>query len=132
MTRLNHVLKKLTHIESHLKKAGNDLWTINSALRSSLSHGHQPDDFLPRRLACMKKETQNTVTLLVEQFHAILATHFDKRFVAFKSPDDIKTIHRIRKTVRYLYNGFSNDLPVHEALTHLNALLPLPSKKMRS
>ena len=132
MNRFSHLLKELQELETRLKRAGNALWAINLKLKSGSKEGHKPGDFLPRRLANLKLETQNEINDLVGRLHTILVEHFGKKFVLFYSSDDVKNITRIRRTLRYLHNAFSSEFPVPETLLQLNALLPWSQKKAKS
>ena len=56
-----------------------------------------------------------------------LQSRLDSALIAFNSVEDVRTVLKIRKTIRYIQNAFAGEIPLAYTLARLNRVLPASS-----
>ncbi len=128
MSRFDSVLNELRELQSRLKMTANRLWSIKLSLASASQEGHTEGDFLPRRLTLREKEEQSEFERLLNRLNRLISQHLDSSLIAFSSIEDVETVSRISKMIRYIHNSFAGELPLGQTWAKLNAALPAYSK----
>ena len=128
MSRFNSVLNELRDLQGRLKSTANRLWTIKLSLTAAEKDGAAEADFLLRRLAKREREEQVEFEKLVNRLNRVVSQNLDSSFIAFSSIDDVETVARISKMIRYLHNSFAGEVPLGQTWAKLNAALPAFSK----
>jgi len=128
MSRFNAVLDELRDLQSRLKSTANRLWTIKLSISASKKDGLAEEEFLPRRLAKREREEQVEFERLLTRLNRVVSQNLDSSLIAFSSIDDVETVARISKMIRYLHNSFAGELPLGQTWAKLNAALPAFSK----
>jgi hypothetical protein len=128
MSRFAPVLDELRDLQSRLKATANRLWSIKLSLASAKKDGGSEQDFLLRRLAKREREEQVEFEKLLTRLNRVVSQNLDSSFIAFSSIDDVQTVARISKMIRYLHNSFAGELPLGQTWAKLNAALPAFSK----
>ncbi|OGQ06989.1 MAG: hypothetical protein A3G32_07270 [Deltaproteobacteria bacterium RIFCSPLOWO2_12_FULL_40_28] len=124
MTQPKSVLKKLKTLKNDLNISANRFWSLRLALSQAYRQGHEEKDFLPRRLKKLSLNEKNTFDFLLNQLHEVLADQFENPFFVLSSDKDLKAWLKIRQTIRYIKNSFSNTYPITHTLVKLNKSLP--------
>lgn len=125
MTQSESVLKKLKVLKNDLNASANRFWSLRLALSGAHRQGHEEKDFLPRRLKKLSLKEKNHFDSLLNQLNEVLADQLENPFFVFNSDKDLKAWLKIRKTIRYIKNSFSNDYPIAHTLVKLNKSLPI-------
>lgn len=125
-SHFDSIFEELSDLQSRLTLTVNRLWFIKSSLASATRRGHLETDFLPRRLISLEGEAQEIYQKLLHKLRWI-TSHFDSALIAFNSVEDVKTVLKIRKTIRYIQNAFAGEIPLAYTLARLNRVLPASS-----
>lgn len=128
MSRFNGVLDELRELQFRLKSTANRLWTIKLSLTAAKKDGVTEEDFLLRRLVKREREEQVEFERLLNRLNRVVSQNLDSSFIAFSSLEDVETVARISKMIRYLHNSFAGELPLGQTWAKLNAALPAFSK----
>jgi len=128
MSHFDAVLDELKDLQSGLKSTANRLWTIKLSLAAAKRDGLSENEFLLRRLAKREREEQVDFERLLNRLNRVVSQNLDSSLIAFSSIDDVETVARISKMIRYLHNSFAGELPLGQTWAKLNAALPAFSK----
>jgi len=122
LSRFDSAFQALNFLQSRLKGTANRLWSIQSSLASAYTQGLKETDFLPRRLINRRREEQYKFEKLVDDLNTVVKSHFGRHFVAFSSPEEVRTVMNIRRTIQYIKNAYSNEPTLLDTLARLNTL----------
>lgn len=126
--RFSSLLKELRGLQDRLQRTVNHLWAIKLALETAYHHGHEAGDFLPRRLVVRERQEQIEFERLLYRLNRMVSTQFDSALISFSSYEDVKTVARISKTIRYIHNSFAGEPPLGATWARINSALPSYSK----
>ena len=121
---LDSIFKELRQLQTSLQKASDRLWAIRKAITSAYRQGHLETDFLPRRLITLKNHEEIRFEGLLDQLKAVISSQLGKILFPLNSPNDVKAIIGIRKTIRYIRNAFAGELPLSFTLDRIHRALP--------
>ncbi len=128
MSRFSPLLKELKQLQAGLNATVNRIWSIKLATAAAYQHGHEPGAFLPRRLHLREQEEQLKFERMIHRLNRLISSQFDSTLIAFSSADDVKTVARISRTIRYIHNSFSGEPPLGFTLAKINSALPAYSR----
>jgi hypothetical protein len=121
---LNSIFAELQQLQVELQEEADRLWSLRSELAAAYRQGHREGDFLPRRLMELRLDAQKRFDRLTNRLSLIVSTRLDSIFLALSSPDDVKAVQGIRKTIRYIRNAFAAELCLGAALARLQQAGP--------
>lgn len=124
MSKFAPVYKEIKALEAQLKVAANVLWDLQHQLTEAYDQGLKVSDFLPRRIRLRKQDEQIIFEKLLFKLNRLINHHLSKDFIVFSSVEDIQTMIRIRRTIKYIKNAFSAEPTLVETLEKLNKALP--------
>lgn len=122
MTPFERILGDLKKLQAELKSSSDALWQIKSALQSAHQEGHEPDDFLPRRLMNLQTEAISKFENSLSELRQLAAKSLGPQLFVFGSKEEVQTFLEIKQTLRYLQNAYM-DYQLRETLSHWNAIL---------
>lgn len=124
MSRFDSIFAELQQLQTKLQETVDELWNVRSDLVAAYRQGHRERDFLPRRLMALRFDAQKRFDQLTNRLSLVVSTRLDSVFLALNSPNDVKTIQGIRKTIRYIRNAFAAELCLGAALAGLQQAGP--------
>ncbi len=127
-SRFHSVSSKLKDIQKNLQKSVDRLRKIHHTLSLALDEGQKKTDFLPRRLIGLKEEEGARIESYLHEFSGVISSQLDSTYFVLTSHDDLEAMVRIRKTIRYVRNAFSQELPLGPTLERLSRVLTSSSK----
>lgn len=122
MASFGMILQNLKALQTQLKLTGDSLWRIKSEIQKAHHEGHQVGDFLPRRLALLQSEAQDQLENLLLELRQMASESLNPHLFVFTSPKEVKTVLKIKQTLRYLQNAYM-DHSLRETLNHWDTLL---------
>lgn len=124
MSRFEFLFQELLGLQSELQSSSDHLWAIKLKLASLEAMTSGEEDFLLRRLRSRLKDVESRFVEQIERLNHLVSIHLDGAFLILSSTEDVETIAKIRKTIRYIRNSFAGDSALGEAWARLNLALP--------
>lgn len=122
MTQFDTILHDLKNLQARLKRTGDCVWQIKSALQQAHHDGHKSGDFLPRRLNRLQSEAQLQMDGLLAELRQMAAQSLHPHLFVFASSGEVKTFLKIKQVLRYLQNAYM-DHSLRESLNHWNKII---------
>ncbi len=101
-TPYSAVLQELKDVQSNLRSRVQHLWMIHRNLWSALQDGCQEDDFWPRRLAGLKKESQQEFQRLLFRLTHLVSERLDSSYAIFSRQEEAKILQAVSHTYCHL------------------------------
>ena len=124
MIPIEILLKQLKDLKRDLNASANRLWSLRISLAEAYRRGMSEEDFLPRRLKHLSRSEDSRFDFLLNRVNGLLTDQLNNPFFALGSENDLRAMLKIKKTVHYIRNAFSNANPVADTLVKLNRALP--------
>ena len=123
MRELERISEQLNLLQGQLQGTANRLWKLKFSLNSAYHHGFSEGDFLPRRILGRRREEQDRFETLVRRLKGLLAS-LGSPMLLLDSDQDLRTLLKIHRTIRYLKNAYCAEAPLLHALARIHRVLP--------